>query len=410
MPAVFATRLGTVNRDFRLLFTAAAVSRLGTSIGYVAMPLVAVTALDASPGEVGLLASLATVAFLVIGLPAGAWTDRVRRRGVLIAADVARAAVLLSVPVVWWLDALTMGQLYAVVLLTGVGTVFFDVANQSYLPQVVGRPALLAANTRLVSMDALNDIAGRGVAGFVIALVTAPVALLLDAVSYLVSAWCVLRIGHREPPPAKPEGRGHIREGVVFVASHPVLRALAAAGALSNLGIVLVLTMLPVVLVDDLGLGAGVLGLFLASGGVGMLAGSLLARPLSARFGTGRVLLLGNIVTCPFGFGMVFVDHGAALWLAGATWLVVTTKVGSDNVLSVSFRQQITPDALLGRVMATFRFLLTGAVALAGALAGGLGQLWGPRAALVAGACAMACIWIPVLLSPLRHTKELASA
>src|SRR5688500_13903707 len=132
------------------------------------MPLIAVTALDASPGGVGLLATLSTIAFLVIGLPAGAWTDRVRRRGVLIAADLARAAILLSVPVAWWLDALTMGQLYAVVSAAGVGTVFFDVANQSYLPQVVGRPALLAANTRLVSMDALNDIAGRGVAGFVV--------------------------------------------------------------------------------------------------------------------------------------------------------------------------------------------------------------------------------------------------
>ncbi len=399
-----------MNRDFRLLFTAAAVSRLGTSITYVAMPLIAVTALDASPGEVGLLATLSTIAFLVIGLPAGAWTDRVRRRGVLITADLARAAVLASVPVAWWLGVLSIGQLYVVVLLTGVGTVFFDVANQSYLPQVVGRPALLAANTRLVSMDALNDIAGRGVAGFVVALVTAPAALMLDAASYVVSAWCVWRIRHREPRPSRPAGRGHIREGVAFVLTNPVLRALAAAGALSNLGIVLVLTMLPVVLVDELGLGAGVLGLFLASGGVGMLAGSLLAKGLAARFGAGRVVLLANAAAAPFGFGMAFVDRGPALWLAGAAWLVVTTKVGVDNVLNVSFRQQVTPDALLGRVMATFRFVLTGAVAVAAGLAGALGEWWGPRAALVAGGCAMACVWLPVLLSPLRHTRDLATA
>ncbi|MFI7677690.1 MFS transporter [Actinophytocola sp. NPDC049390] len=397
-----------MNRDFRLLFTAAAVSRLGTSITYVAMPLIAVTALRASPGEVGLLATLSTVAFLVIGLPAGAWTDRLRRRGVLITADLARAAVLLSVPVAGWLGALTMGQLYVVVLLTGIGTVFFDVANQSYLPQVVGRTALLAANTRLVSMDAVNNIAGRGVAGFVVALVTAPAALLLDAASYVVSAWCVWRIHHREPRPSRPEGRGLVREGVVFVATHPVLRALAVAGAVSNLGIVLVLTMLPVVLVDELGLGAGVLGLFLASGGVGMLVGSLLARGLAARFGAGRVVLLANVVVAPFGFGMSFVGHGPALWLAGVTWLAVTTKVGVDNVLSVSFRQQVTPDALLGRVMATFRFLLTGALAVAAGLAGVLGEWWGPRSALVAGGCALACVWLPALLSPLRHMRELA--
>lgn len=398
-----------MNRDFRLLFAAAAVSRVGTSVNYVAVPLVAVTALHASPGEVGLLATLSTIAFLLIGLPAGAWTDRVRRRGVLITADVARAVLLTSIPVAWWLDALTMAQLCVVVLLTGVGTVFFDVANQSYLPQVVGRPALLAANTRLVSMDAVNDIAGRGVAGFVVALVTAPVALLLDAASYLVSAWCVVRIGHREEKP-EVRGRTHVREGVRFVTAHPVLRAIAMGGALSNLGIVLVLTMLPVVLVDELGLSAGVLGLFLATGGVGMLAGSLLARGLAARFGAGRVVALASVVIAPFGFGMVFVDRGAGLWLAGATWLAVTTKVGSDNVLNVSFRQQITPDALLGRVTATFRFLLTGSVAIGAAGAGVLGQVWGPRAALVAGACALACVWVPVLLSPLRHTRELAEA
>jgi MFS family permease len=398
-----------VNRDFRYLFAAAAVSRLGTSIGYVATPLIAVTALHASPGQVGLLATLATVAFLVIGLPAGAWTDRVRRRGVLVAADLARAALLASVPVAWWLDALTLGQLCVVVLLTGVGTVFFDVANQSYLPQVVGRPALLAANTRLVGMDAVNDIAGRGVAGYLVVLLSAPVALLLDAASYLVSAWCVTRIRHREElPAARP--RGGIREGLRFVTTHPVLRAIAVGGALSNLGIVLVLTMLPVVLVDELGLGAGVLGLFLASGGVGMLAGSLLARRLAERFGAGRVLLLASAAIAPFGFGMPFVDHGPALWLAGAGWLVVTTKVGSDNVLNVSFRQQITPDELLGRVTATFRFLLTGALAVGAAGAGALGELAGPRSALLAGACALAVVWVPILFSPLRRMRDLAPA
>ena len=398
-----------MNRDFRLLFAAAAVSRLGTSVTYVAMPLVAVTTLGATPGEVGALATLSTIAFLVIGLPAGAWTDRLPKRGVLVAADVARAVLLTSVPVAWWLDALTMTQLYAVVALAGVGTVFFDVANQSYLPKVVGRPALLAANTRLVGMDGVNDIAGRGVAGFVVTLVTAPVAVLIDAVSYLVSAWCVLRIRHREEKTAV-RGRFLVREGVAFVLGHPVLRALAAAGALGNLGIVLVLTMLPVVLVDELALSAGVLGLFLASGGAGMLLGSLMARRLAARFGAGRVLLLANVLVAPFGFGVVFVDRGAALWVAGAMWLVVTTKTGADNVLSVSFRQQVTPDALLGRVMATFRFLLTGALAVGAAAAGVLGESGGPRTALVAGACVLACVWVPVLWSPLRHTKELAAA
>jgi MFS family permease len=398
-----------VNRDFRLLFAAAAVSRLGTSVGYVATPLVAVTALRATPGQVGLLATLSTVAFLVVGLPAGAWTDRVRRRGVLITADVVRAVVLCSVPVAWWLGVLHIAQLYAVVLVTGVGTVFFDVANQSYVPQVVGRSALLAANTRLVSMDAVNDIAGRGVAGYLVALVTAPVAILFDAASYLVSAVFVLRVRHREPAPARATTRlwHDMTEGVAFVAKHRVLRAIAMSGALSNLGIVLIVTMLPVVLVDELRLSPSVLGLFLASGGVGTLLGSLVARRLAGAVGAGRLSLLGAVVAAPCGFGMPFVAPGAPMWVAGAGWVVVTAVVGSNNVVLVSFRQSVTPDRMLGRMTASFRFLLMGALAVGAAAAGAIGESVSPRAALAAGAAAIALVWVPILASPLRKTREL---
>ncbi len=400
--------VGPVNRDFRLLFAAAAVSKFGTSVGYVAMPLVAVTALDASPGEVGALATLATVAFLLIGLPAGVWTDRVRRRGVLVAADVLRAAVLMSVPVAWWLGVLRIEHLYAVVFVTGVCTVFFDVANQSYLPQVVGRPALLAANTRLVSMEAVNDIAGRGVAGYLVALVTAPAAIAVDAVSYLVSAWFVVRVGHREPAPVSADTRmwRDMGEGVRFVAGHSALRAIVLSGSLSNLGILLVVTMLPVVIVDELRYSSSVLGLLLACGGVGMLCGSLVARRLANRFGAGRVLVAGSLVVAPCGFGMPFVG-ALPIWVATAGWLVLTAQVGVNNVINVSFRQAVTPDRLLGRMNATFRFLLTGAVAVGAALAGVLGQVVSPRAALLAGAVLIAFVWVPIFFSALRGLREL---
>lgn len=404
------------NSDFALLFAAAAVSRLGTSISYVALPLVAVTSLDAGPGQVGLLGTLSTIAFLLIGLPAGAWTDRVRRRGVLIAADLARAALFGSVPVAWALDVLTLTQLCVVVLLTGVGTVFFDVANQSYLPQVVGRTQLVAANARLVSLDGVNTIAGRGVAGFLVALLTAPAAIAADAVSYLVSAYLITRMRHREERPERTRASlwREVGEGVGFVVRHPILRAVAISGALANLSIVLVLTMLPIVFVRDLGLGPGVLGLWLAGGGAGALLGSIVARRLAARFGAGRVLWLAGVVVAPLGFGVPLATTQAttqaapaAIWFAAAGWLVVTTKIGIDNVLNVSFRQLVTPERLLGRMNATFRFLLTGALAVGAASAGLAGELAGPRTPLWAGAIGLALVWVPIAVSPLRGMREL---
>jgi Na+/melibiose symporter-like transporter len=335
----------------------------------------------------------------------------VRRRGVLIAADIARAALLVSVPVAWWLGALGIGQLYAVVLLCGVGTVFFDVASQSYLPQVVGRPALLAANTRLVGMDAVNDIAGRGAAGYLVALVAAPAAVLVNALGYLVSAWFVTRVRHREPVPARQDRTlwRDMVEGVRFVAGHPLLRPIVLAGAVSNVAVTGVLTMLPVVMVDELGLGAAVLGLFLAAGAAGALVGAVSARRLAARFGSARMFLLGSVLAAPCGFGMPFIAPGPALWVAGAGWFVVSAQIGVNNVLNVSFRQSATPDHLLGRMNATVRFLLTGALAVGAALAAALGQYVSPRAALLAGAIGIAVVFVPIVASPLRRLRELAT-
>ncbi|MCT2590583.1 MFS transporter [Streptomyces sp. N2-109] len=401
--------------DFRRLFAAAAVSKLGTQIGYVALPLVAVLVLDAGPGEVGMLATLSTVAFLLIGLPAGAWVDRLRRRRLMILADLLRAALLASVPACWALDLLTLTQLYVVVLLSGCATVFFDVAALSHLPQLVHRDALVAANAGMVGLDAAGSVAGRGAGGSLVQLVSAPAAVAADAVSYLVSALSLARI--RKPEPAPPprsavEGGGpglwpQIREGLSHVLGSPRLRALALGGALTNLGAQLVNTMLPVLFTRELGLSATALGLFWSAGGVGVLLGSRCARPLARRFGYGRTLGVVGLVVAPAGLLLPLLDTGGWLWAAGAGWLLTTAKVGVDNVLAVSLRQRMTPDGLLGRMNATFRFLLTGALAVGSGLAGLLGAYVSVRAALWAGGICLALVWLPVLLSPLRSLRDL---
>ncbi|MFH0172480.1 MFS transporter [Streptomyces cacaoi] len=397
-------------RDFRVLFSATALSQLGTNVSYVAVPLVAVTALDASPGQVGALAALSTVAFLFIGLPAGVWVDRTRHRRILIGADLARAVLFSSVPVAWWSDALTLAHLYAVVLLNGCATVFFDVGSQSVLPRLVDRAALVRANTAVVSLMAVGNIAGRGAGGGLVQLLTAPVAVLCAAGGYLASALqlCALRPGDDLPRPA-PESRlgAQIAEGVRHVLGDRELRALALTAALSNFGSQIVTTMLPILFVRELHLSAGALGLFWGAGGLGLLLGAWCARPLAGRLGHGRALGLTGLVLAPAALLVPLIGRGPWLWIAGAAWVLTLFKTGVDNVLGVSLRQRMTPDALLGRMNATFRFILTGALAVGAAVSGLIGELAGVRVTLWVGGALLAVNFLPVFLSPVRARREL---
>jgi MFS family permease len=397
-------------RDFRTLFAASTLSQLGTNVSYVAVPLIAVAVLGATPGQAGLLGALGTAAFLLIGLPAGAWVDRLRHRRVLITADLARALLFASVPLAWWQHALTFWQLYVVVLLNGAATVFFDVGSQSVLPQLVGREGLVRANAAVVSLIALGNVAGRGAGGGLVQVLTAPVAVAATAVCYLASAvqLTALHRSSASPVPGRPTRlRTQIAEGLRHVLGNPELRALALTATLANLGSQIVNTTLPFLFMRELGLPAGILGLFWAAGGAGLLLGARCARPLAARLGHGRTLALAGLVLSPTGLLVPLIGHGAWLWLAGCGWLLAMLKIGMDNVLGVSLRQRMTPDPLLGRMNATFRFLLTGALAIGSAIAGVIGQLGGVHLALWVGGGLVATAFLPVFLSPLRRRRDL---
>ncbi|MCQ4214556.1 MFS transporter [Streptomyces longispororuber] len=402
------------NPDFRTLFTGTALSQLGSNVCYLAVPLVAVSALDASPAQVGALATLSTLAFLLIGLPAGAWVDRMRQRRLMIAADLLRGLLYASVPLAWWLDVLSLTQLYAVVLLAGCATVFFDVASQSTVPQLVGRDELVPANAALVSLMGVSNIAGRSAGGGLVQLLTLPYAVLAAAVGYLASALTLTRVRAAPAAPAARDAaprvplRTQISEGLRHVLGHPELRALAATGALLNFGSQLVNTMLPVLFVRELGLPAGVLGLFWGAGGLGMLLGARGARRIAARLGYGRTLGLAGLCLAPAGLLVPLV--GREWWLlllAGCGWLAVLFKTGVDNVLGVSLRQRLTPDALLGRMNATFRFLFMGALALGAAASGALAGATSVRVTLWVGGAVMAVAFLPVFLSPVRRRRAL---
>jgi predicted MFS family arabinose efflux permease len=398
------------NRHYRFLFTAAAASKLGIQISYLAVPLLAVLVLHASAGQVGILATLATLPYLIIGLPAGALVDRVRRRRVMIVADLSRTVLFGWLPVAAVLHVLTLGQLYFVVLVSGGATVFFDVASQSYLPFVVGRDGLVTANARLASVDAINQVAGRGAGGFLVDLVSAPFAIAITAAGFLWSALWLLRIRLSEPKPV-PRKDSHLlremREGLSFVFGHPLLRPIALAGTLTNLSVQISVVMLPVIFVRELHLSPAILGLYLTSGGAGVLLGTSAARRIGEWLGTGRAIWIIGLVTTPLKFALPFMNPGPLLWLAALAWLLTTVQVGINNVLQVSFRQRATPDRLLGRMNATMRFLLTGALALGSGIAGLVGQYVGLRPVLWVGAVGLAIAWVPCFFSPLRDMRDL---
>ncbi|MFF8958824.1 MFS transporter [Streptomyces sp. NPDC014894] len=401
--------------DFRTLFSAAVLTNLAVNIGHVTVPLIAVTALDAGPGEVGLLATLTTVAFLLIGLPAGAWIDRMRHRRVLIAAELVRGVLTLSIPLAWQLDALTLEHLYVAVLLTGCATVFGDVAAQSALPGIVGRESLVGANTALVSLQAAGQVAGRGAGGALVQLLTAPAAAAAVGLLHLVSA--LRYTGIREAPRPGPGERpprltARIREGLRHVLAHRELRALVLAGSLSNLGLQLINTLLPVLFTRELGLSPAVLGLYWAAGGVGVFLGARAARVVVRRWGGDHSRAIGfvGLALAPAPLAIPLLDRGGWLWLAAAGWVLAIGKVGVDNVLAVTLRQRLTPDGLLGRMNATFRFMLMGALALGSALAGVIGELAGVRAAMWAGAVCMGLSFVPVLITSLLRRRGARAA
>ncbi|CAM5682660.1 MFS transporter [Streptomyces griseomycini] len=397
-------------RDFRLLLAGAAAAQFGAHVTLVALPLVAVLELDASAFQVGLLTAAETAAFLVIGLPAGAWVDRMRKVPLMIRADVVRAVAMGSVPMAGVAGVLTMAQLYAVALVTGAATVFFDVAHQSFLPHLLPRDQLVKGNGALETVRSSAQVTGPGLGGGLVQLLGAHLAVVADAVGYALSALCLGRIRQSEPRPEPVPGtslRADIGEGLRFVLGRPLLRVIAAATGLGNFFTALLMATQTVFLVRVLGLEPGAVGLVLSAAAVGGLVGAPTAGVLAARCGQARIIWLSPLVTGPFALLWPLSERmgGAALFALGSG--VVFFGAVVYNVAQVSFRQVLCPPHLLGRMNATLRFLMWGTLPL-GALAGGaLADGFGARAALLCCAVGFLAVPLPLLLSALRGMRDL---
>jgi MFS family permease len=398
--------------DFRRLWVGETVSQFGTMISQLALPLVAILALHASTFDVGLLTASQTAAFLVVGLPAGAWVDRMRFRRVLIVNDLIRAVALASIPVARLMGALTIWQLYAVALITGVSTVFFDVAYQSYLPQLIGRKLLVEGNAKLQGSESVSQIAGPSIGGLLIQALTAPYAVLVDSLSFLWSAAWVSAIKVRPDKPDRVPDRHlrqEIREGLAFVLGSRLLRPIAMSTGSSNLFSSMAIAVFYVLLARDLHVSAGLIGLITSAAAVGGLIGSLVASRFAARAGQGPAIWMAAALAGPCGLVAPFVQHNWTLVLLAAAEAGMGFGTVVYNITQVSFRQGLCPPELLGRMNATMRFLVWGTMPLGGVLGGVLGTAVGVRETLLISGIGGSLAFLPVFASPLRRMRELPS-
>lgn len=408
-------RTGSASRsgresNLRRLLLAQALSQTGFVVLSLAMPLLAATTLQASPFQVSMVSASQTVAFLLIGLPVGVWVDRMRRRPVMIVADLVRAAALALVPALWMLDALAVAHLCAVAFVVGLATVFFDVADQSYLPHVVGRDGLVRANARLVAVDQTASAAGPGMAGLIVQAVTAPLAIVVSCVSYAASALCVARIGGPPEQVAKePRERldRSILQGIRYVLGHTVLRPLVACSTTMTFFWSMGYGMLLVLLAQDLEVPAVTIGLLFTAGGVGGLAATVFVGRVVERIGDGRAVVLSVTLAAPCTLLAGLTGTGPRLALVACAQFAFAAGLVIYNVAQVSYRQRSVPPDLLGRVNATVRFFAWGARPLGVLLGGAVAEFHDARSAVWAGAAgtALSALWL--LLSPLRGMRVL---
>lgn len=400
-------------RNFRLLWLGETTSRLGSNVTTVALPLIAVVSLHASTFLVGLLTAAGWLPWLLIGLPAGAWIDRVARRPVMLACDAVSAAVFVSVPVAAWLGLLTMGQLLVVALLAGAASVCFTTAYRVYLPTLLAPADLAAGNAMLQGSESAAQLAGRGMGGLIAQWLGAVFGLLADAISFVVSAVCLLAIRAREPhraPHPRSSLRQDIGEGLRWVAADPYLRPLAGFAAVANFGLTGCQALQVLFGVRVLHAGAALVGVVVAASGVGGVLGALVASRAARRFGTARGMVLCMVVTWPFGVLIPLAFPGPGLLLLALGNLILAAGAVATNVIAAGFRQTYPPERLRGRVVATSRLPSALADPLGAVVAGTVGTVLGVRPTIWIMIGVVLAAAVIVLASPIRGSRDLPVA
>ncbi len=402
------------NPDFLKLWAAQAVSSVGARITREGLPFAAVMGLGASPAQVGLLAALARGPAIVVGLAGGGLVDRRRRRPILIGADLARALVLVTIPAAAWSHRLTMNQIYVVAALVGALNVLFDIADHAYLPSLIARDQLVEGNSKLAVTESLAEIGGPALYGILFQVLTAPIAIAVNAGTYVFSAAALWTIQLREPPPAghlagaAPDVIGDFRVGLRAAMADRRVRVLLVIATASALFGGFFSALYIVFAMRTLHLSAGMLGATVAVGGVAALAGAATGGRLIRRFGLGPTFVIGSAVA---GAGNLFIPlaHGApimAMIMLMASQLIADSVGTISDICGRTLRQSLVAPDLMGRVGGVFA-LAPGVTGIAGALVGGwLGGALGQRPTLLVACVGLALVPGVGLFSPLMRERE----
>jgi predicted MFS family arabinose efflux permease len=405
-------RLGLLaNRDFRLLWTGETTSCLGTAISELALPLVGLDVLHASAFIISALMAVFWLPWVVIGLPAGAWVDRLPRRSIMIVANLVSLAAFVSVPVAAWCGVLTIAQLLAVTLVDGIASVFFKTAYKVFLPALLGPDDLMEGNTKLQGSEQVCNVAGIGLAGLLAQAVGAVTGVLANAASFAVSALCLSRLKVRdEPAPAAARQRHllhEIAEGLQIVVHDPLLRASTLLSCMSNMVLVGYQSVLVVFLVRVVGLSSSATGVMIALISLGGVSGALLARRAAEAFGSARALFYGRLLLTPAGLLVPLTSRGAGLVLFVAGSVTVDAVIIAGNIIWGSWRQSYYPARIRGRVSTSIQMFTFGVAPVGALLAGLIANHAGARVALWVMLGGLPLSALILLIGPLPWMRDL---
>jgi MFS family permease len=398
------------NSDFLKLWSAEGISVLGDQFTGLAIPLIAVLTLKATPAQMGILTAAGLSPYLFISLHVGVWVDRLPRRPILMIADFGRVIILLTVPIAAVAGHLTMLQLYIVELLAGMLSVFFGISYQAILPALVDRKQLVEGNGKLQAAESVGTLVGPSIAGAVIQALSAPVAIILDAISFVISGGVISLIKAQEPnlgTESQSPILTEICEGLSLVFNNEYLRSIAGCTGTLNLGNGAYNALYILFLTRDLALGPAKIGIIMSIGSIAGIFGAIVAGNLGHRLGFGPVII-GSAFLIAFGIlPIAFATPHSAVPILILAGLIGSFMIPVYNVNQVSLRQAITPHRLQGRMNATMRFLVVGTMPIGGLIGGALGGTIGLRDAIAVTGAIKLLSFIWILFSPVRGLRAI---